>query len=132
MRLRVRSASTMQTSTVTCARDRRPAINPNSGNGEARKPEDSDEPLELREAFVIRTPDGREIEFEVVGLVEDEEKTTYAVCYSEEEDEFVVSDAQGNLLADGELAQEILDDFFALAEEGEEEEVLEDDREGKP
>jgi hypothetical protein len=53
----------------------------------------------------------------VVGLVEDESQTTYAVCYSEKEDQFVVTDAAGNLLSDDELAQEILDDFFVLAEE---------------
>lgn len=63
-----------------------------------------------------------------MGLVEDEEKTTYAVCYSEDEDEFVVADAKGNLLTDEELAQEILDDFFALAEEAE----SGDDEEEKP
>lgn len=34
----------------------------------------------------------------------------------------MVSDAAGNLLADDELAQEILDDFFALAEEADESE----------
>ncbi len=55
-------------------------------------------------------------------MVEDEDKTTYAICYSEGEDEFVVSDATGNLLANEALAQEILDDFFALAEEADEEE----------
>ena len=67
----------------------------------------------------MQTTDGREIEFEVVGLVEDEDKVTYAVCYSEDHDEFVVADAKGNLLADEELAQDILDDFFALADESE-------------
>jgi hypothetical protein len=39
------------------------------------------------------------------------------VCYSEKSDEFVVTDDAGNLLDDDELAQEILDDFFVLAEE---------------
>jgi hypothetical protein len=39
------------------------------------------------------------------------------VCYSEKADEFVVTDATGNLLSNDELAQEILDDFFVLAEE---------------
>lgn len=77
---------------------------------------------------MVQTADGREIEFEVVGLVEDEDKVTFAVCYSEDEDEFVVADARGDLLADEELAQEILDDFFALAEEAE----AGDDQEEKP
>lgn len=73
--------------------------------------------LELRDVLIIQTTDEKEIEFEVVGLVEDEENNAYAVLYSEKEDEFVVTDAQGNLLEDDDLAQEILDDFFVLAEE---------------
>jgi hypothetical protein len=67
--------------------------------------------------LVIETNDGQSLEFEVVGLVEDDEKHAYAVCYSEKADEFVVTDDVGNLLSDDELAQEILDDFFVLAEE---------------
>jgi len=39
------------------------------------------------------------------------------VCYSEKADEFVVTDEAGQLLDDDDLAQEILDDFFVLAEE---------------
>jgi hypothetical protein len=65
----------------------------------------------------VQTTDGREIEFEVVGLVEDENDVTYAVCYCEKEDQFVVTDATGELLSDDDLAQEILDEFFVLAEE---------------
>jgi hypothetical protein len=93
-----------------------------NGNGEARMPLDGDTPLDLRETFVVETTDGREIEFEVVGLVEDEENTTYAVCYAEDEDEFVVTTATGALVEDEALAQEILDEFFELAEEQEKEE----------
>ncbi len=66
---------------------------------------------------MIETNDGQSLEFEVVGLVEDDENNAYAVCYSEGADEFVVTDAAGTLLDDDELAQEILDDFFVLAEE---------------
>ena len=73
--------------------------------------------LELKDVLVIRTTDQKEMEFEVVGLVEDEQKRGYAVLYCEPEDEFVVTDDQGTLLDDTELAQEILDDFFTLAEE---------------
>jgi hypothetical protein len=68
--------------------------------------------------LVIETNDGQSLEFEVVGLVEDDENNAYAVCYSENADEFVVTDDAGTLLDDDELAQEILDDFFVLAEEG--------------
>ncbi len=39
------------------------------------------------------------------------------MAYSEQADEFVVTDENGTLLADDALAQEILDDFFVLAEE---------------
>jgi hypothetical protein len=81
----------------------------NGGSGE--------QALELQDVLVIKTTDEKELEFEVVGLVEDEESHTYAVLYCEPEDEFVVSDAHGKLLEDDELAQEILDDFFVLAEE---------------
>jgi hypothetical protein len=71
----------------------------------------------LRDILVIETNDGQSLEFEVVGLVEDDENHAYAVCYSEKADEFVVTDETGTLLDDDDLAQEILDDFFVLAEE---------------
>lgn len=83
-----------------------------STNGEGQP-----QPLELRDVLIIQTTDDKQLEFEVVGLVEDEENHAYAVLYCEQEDEFVVTDAKGNLLDDDELAQEILDDFFVLAEE---------------
>jgi hypothetical protein len=73
--------------------------------------------LELRDVLMIQTTDNKQLEFEVMGLVEDEDKHTYAVCYCETEDEFVVTDSAGRLLSDDELAQEILDDFITLAEE---------------
>ncbi len=73
--------------------------------------------LELRDVLVIQTTDDKQLEFEVVGLVEDDEKNTFAVCYCEKDDEFVVTNSIGELLSDDELAQEILDDFFVLAEE---------------
>jgi len=61
--------------------------------------------------------DGSERRYEVVGLVEDDEENGFAVCYNDKDDEFVVTDGYGDLLDDEELAQEILDDFFVLAEE---------------
>src|SRR5579875_416589 len=93
-----------------------------NGNGEAHVPLDGGTPLDLRETFVIETKDGREMEFEVVGLVEDEDKTAYGFAYSEEEDEFVATTASGTIVQDDVLAQEILDDCCALAEETEREE----------
>lgn len=61
--------------------------------------------------------DGSALRFEVVGLVEDDENNAFAVCYNEASDQFVVTDQYGDLLENDELAQEILDDFFVLAEE---------------
>ena len=77
------------------------------------------EPLDLRDVVVVTRDDGTETRFEVVGIVEDDEEHSFAVCYSEATDEFVVTDAVGTILQDDELAQEILDDFFVLAEENE-------------
>lgn len=79
-----------------------------------------DTALELRDVLVIETTDQKKMDFEVVGLVEDDESNTYAVCYCEKDDEFVVTDIKGTLLGDDDLAQEILDDFFELAEESSE------------
>lgn len=76
----------------------------------------------MHDVLVIETNDGQRLEFEVVGLVEDDEQHGYAVCYSEKADEFVVTDAVGVLLEDDALAQEILDDFFVMAEDTTEEE----------
>jgi hypothetical protein len=73
--------------------------------------------IELRDTLVIETTDNQKFEFEVVGLVEDDEHNGFAVAYSEQADEFVVTDENGKLLEDDALAQEILDDFFVLAEE---------------
>ncbi|MBV9148535.1 MAG: hypothetical protein JO024_01615 [Candidatus Eremiobacteraeota bacterium] len=84
-----------------------------SRNGESSQ----STPLELRDVLVIKTSDQKQHEYEVVGLVEDEEQKTYAVCYCEAEDEFAVTDALGTLITDENLAQEILDDFQAFAEE---------------
>jgi hypothetical protein len=92
-----------------------------TNNGGPQDGSDQQGAVELRDVLVIETNDGQRHEFEVVGLVEDEEKNGYAVCYSEKVDEFVVTDAFGALLEDAELAQEILDDFFELAEESVEE-----------
>ena len=68
----------------------------------------------------METTDQKKFEYEVVGLVEDEHQHGFAVAYSEQNDEFIVTDENGKLLENDELAQEILDDFFMLAEESEE------------
>jgi len=66
---------------------------------------------------VVGTTDGKKVEYEIVGIVEDEEQNGYAVAYSDAVDEFIVTDDMGALLADEELAQEILDDFRVFSEE---------------
>ena len=84
-----------------------------SGNGTGGEKQ----PLDLKDVLELHMEDGTALRFEVVGLVEDDEGNAYAVCYNDQSDEFVVTDAVGDLLDDEDLAQEILDDFFVLAEE---------------
>ncbi len=89
-----------------------------SNNGEAKSG-----PLELSEVLHIETKEGTELPFEVVGILEDpDDGASYAVLMHEPEDEegeseFIVTDLQGNLLEDEDLAQEILDEFLVFAEE---------------
>jgi hypothetical protein len=88
-------------------------------NGESEQPH---APLELSDVLNIETNDGASRSFEVVGILEDpDDGASYAVLRhesaDEEEDEFIVTDLQGNLLQEEQLAQDILDDFLAFAEE---------------
>lgn len=91
-----------------------------SNNGEAKSG-----PLELSEVLYIETKDGTELPFEVVGILEDpDDGSSYAVLMHEPKDEseeseseFIVTDLEGNLLEDEDLAQEILDEFLVFAEE---------------
>lgn len=82
--------------------------------------------VELGDRLVVAAPSAsaaepRELEFEVVGIVADVEAADqFAVCYCESSDEFVVSDSVGTLLDDERLAQEILNDFLAHADESQE------------
>ncbi len=82
-------------------------------NGESKE----EGTLELRDVLVIERTTGEKHDYEIVGLVEDEEHNEFAVGYSTTADEFIVTDAAGKLLEDENLAQEILDDFLVLAEE---------------
>jgi len=86
--------------------------------------ENTNGPLELSEVLYIQTKEGGEMPFEVVGILEDpDDGTSYAVLMHEPHDEgesegeFIVTDLQGNLVDDEELAQEILDEFLVFAEE---------------
>jgi uncharacterized protein YrzB (UPF0473 family) len=90
-----------------------------STNGEAPSG-----PLELSEVLYIETKDGKETPFEVVGILEDpDDGKSYAVLMhephgeGEDDGEFIVTDLEGNLVDDEELAQEILDEFLVFAEE---------------
>jgi hypothetical protein len=92
-----------------------------SNNGETKSG-----PLELSEVLYIETKDGAELPFEVVGILEDpDDGSSYAVLMHEPKDEgdeeseseFIVTDLEGNLLEDEDLAQEILDEFLVFAEE---------------
>ena len=121
MCLRERSPNTTRTSRAIFIRKRgredaraigRPIIDTHNGDAEG-----GDGKVELQDVLVIETTDGKKYEFEVVGLVEDDENNAFAVAYSEAADEFVVTDYKGTLLDNDALAQEILDDFFVLAEE---------------
>jgi hypothetical protein len=79
-------------------------------------------PLELSDVLHIATKDGRSLPFEVVGILEDgNDGASYAVLFREAEGdgEFIVTDVEGKLLEDAELAQEILDDFLHSAHENE-------------
>jgi uncharacterized protein YrzB (UPF0473 family) len=92
-----------------------------SNNGETKSG-----PLELSEVLYIETKDGTELPFEVVGILEDpDDGSSYAVLMHEPKDEgeseFIVTDLEGNLLEDEDLAQEILDEFLVFAEEAGEE-----------
>ena len=81
--------------------------------------------------LVVETNEGERLEFAVVGIVEDDEHRGYSVCYSEAADEFVVTDAKGTIIEDDDLAQEILDDFFALADQQSDEESAEEDEDSE-
>jgi hypothetical protein len=85
------------------------------------------ERVELQDKIVVSTSrvsasegaEPEEFEFEVVGIVEEAGSAAhYAVCYSEELDEFIVTDEAGTLLPEDKLAQEILNDFLAQASDG--------------
>ena len=132
-----RSQNTTPTSLATCisgrTNTRRSDIDANNGapsdregsSGELHRATGEhvgEGKVELQDVLVIETTDGKKYEFEIVGVVEDDENNAFAVAYSENADEFVVTDQNGKLLDDDALAQEILDDFFVLAEESSAEE----------
>jgi hypothetical protein len=92
-----------------------------SSNGESVMP---GSPLEIADVLNIETNEGETMRFEVVGILEDPEANgAYAVLMHEPagggDGEFIVTDLAGTLLEDDALAQEILDEFLAYADENE-------------
>ncbi len=77
--------------------------------------------LDVNDVVSVEAPDGAELEFRVVAMLEDKEDgTSYAVLVNESEEgeqSFIVSDPYGNLLDDEELAQDVLDDYLQFDEE---------------
>jgi hypothetical protein len=101
-----------------------------SDNGESERPH---APLELSELLHVRTNDGTSLQFEVVGILEDPEvDASYAVLWHESTDEgegqFIVTDLAGKILDDETLAQQVLDDFLAFAEDDHDESAPEEEK----
>jgi uncharacterized protein YrzB (UPF0473 family) len=94
-------------------------------NGETTK-----ELLDLSDVLTIQTKDGQELQFTVVGILQDaDDGTSYAVLTpqaagegdSDEDLDAIVTDLHGNLIEDDELAQEILEDFIDIVDESQDE-----------
>jgi hypothetical protein len=83
-----------------------------------------DKILELRDILVVEDQHGKESDFEVVGLVEEEIPNTepcefavnYAVCYNEDKNDFIITDAYGVLIDDEKVSLDVLDSYFDLSE----------------
>lgn len=86
----------------------------------------SSAPLELHEVVHIETTEGSTLTFTVVGILEDPQaNVSYAVLMSDgsdddEDSQFIVTDLEGTLLEDDAVAQEILDEFLAEADDEDE------------
>ena len=115
MCLRERWANTTRTSRATFIK---PRTEREDGPIDTHNGDAGEGAVELQDVLVIETTDGKKNEYEIVALIEsDDGGENYAVAYSKVADEFIVTDARGDLLQDDALAQEILDDFIVFAEE---------------
>lgn len=79
-------------------------------------------PLAVGEVLQLEMEDGSRLEYEVRAILEDSENaTSYAILErdleSGDEGEVIVTDLQGNLIEDDELAQDVLDNYLIFAEE---------------
>ena len=63
-----------------------------------------------------------ERDYEIVGIVADADSSAhFAVAYNEPADEFIVTDAAGQLLPDDALAQDILNEYLTQSDTDQEE-----------
>jgi hypothetical protein len=88
-----------------------------SSNGQAPS-----EPLEVGEVLQLKMEDGSMLEFEVRAILEDSDNdASYAVLERDlengNEGEVIVTDLDGNLIEDEDLAQEVLDNYLIFAQE---------------
>lgn len=79
-------------------------------------------PLDVGELLQLRLQDGSTLEYKVSAIFEDgETHAAYAVLEASagdaEEGDVIVTDLQGNLIEDQDLAQEVLDNYLVFAEE---------------
>ena len=79
-------------------------------------------PLEVGEVLQLQMEDGSTLEFEVRAILEDSESAaSYAVLERDletgDEGEVIVTDLEGNLIEDEDLAQDVLDNYLIFAEE---------------
>jgi len=81
-------------------------------------------PLELHCVVVMEDEDGNRLDFEVVGIVEEEIngtcEPTYAVCYNEDDETFLVTDIHGNPIEEEEIIDLIMEDYKNLSPADEE------------
>jgi len=79
-------------------------------------------PLDVGEVLQMRLQDGSTLEYKVSAIFEDgETHAAYAVLEATagnaEEGDVIVTDLQGSLIEDQDLAQEVLENYLVFAEE---------------
>ena len=79
-------------------------------------------PLDVGDVLAVQVDDGSTLEFEVRAILQDSETdASYAILERDlsegDEGEVIVTDIDGNLVEDEELAQDVLDNYLIFAEE---------------
>jgi hypothetical protein len=76
-------------------------------------------PLELHCFIVMEDDDSNAVEFEVIGIVDEEidgiSTPTYAVCYNAEHEAFLVTDIYANPIEEEDLVDLIMEDYQNLS-----------------